>query len=342
MAEIRNFVFVRHLRADASSHVLRFRRSRLLESGRGLAFWFMPMSTSLAEVPVDDREISLLFHGRSADFQDVTVQGVLTYRVVAPASLAERVDFTIDLRTGAHLKQPLDKVALALSELAQQHAWGYLGATPIRELLADGGEKIRERVESRLSGDEHLAAMGLEIVSVRISSVKPTPEVEKALEAPARERIQQSADEAAFQRRALAVEKERAIQENELVNRIELAKREETLIGQQGQNGRRTATEEAEARRITAAAAAEEARVRGEGEADRLRLVEGARAETERAMMEVYKAMPPKVLFALAAQELAAKLQKIEHLNVTPELFGSALTELIEAGTRKLEAKEKA
>ena len=40
------------------------------------------------------------------------------------------------------------------------------------------------------------------------------------------------ADEAAFARRAMAVEKERAIQENELQNRIELAKKEEGLIEQ--------------------------------------------------------------------------------------------------------------
>jgi len=51
--------------------------------------------------------------------------------------------------------------------------------------------------------------------------------MEKAMEAPIRECIQQEADEAAFARRALAVEKERAIKENELKNQIELAKRDE-------------------------------------------------------------------------------------------------------------------
>jgi hypothetical protein len=56
----------------------------------------------------------------------------------------------------------------------------------------------------------------------------------------------------------MAVEKERAIQENELQNRIELAKREELLIGQQGQNERREAQEIVEAQFITLA---EEVRV---------------------------------------------------------------------------------
>ena len=44
----------------------------------------------------------------------------------------------------------------------------------------------------------------VKIVSVRVSSVAPTPELEKALEAPTREHIQQVSDEAAFSRRAMA------------------------------------------------------------------------------------------------------------------------------------------
>ena len=73
-------------------------------------------------------------------------------------------------------------------------------------------------------------------MSVRVSSIKPTADLEKALETKTREKIQQEADEAMFERRALAVQKERAIAENELQNQIELSIREEQLIKQQGQN----------------------------------------------------------------------------------------------------------
>ena len=51
---------------------------------------------------------------------------------------------------------------------------------------------------------------------MRVAAVAPTSEMEKALQQPTREAIQQDADEATFRRRALAVEKERAIAENEL------------------------------------------------------------------------------------------------------------------------------
>ena len=72
MAEIRNFGIVRHLRAEPSSHIIKYKKGQVDRSERGVALWFSPMSSSLAEVPVDDRELSFLFHGRTSDFQDVT------------------------------------------------------------------------------------------------------------------------------------------------------------------------------------------------------------------------------------------------------------------------------
>ena len=75
MSQIRNFMFIRHLRSDSNAHVLLYRGGEVRRSGRGLAFWFLPLSASVAEVPVDDRELVLHVVGRAADFQDVTVQG---------------------------------------------------------------------------------------------------------------------------------------------------------------------------------------------------------------------------------------------------------------------------
>src|SRR6185295_3993841 len=78
MAKISSLLFFRHVRGEPTSHVLFFKDGKLKKSGRGLSFWFYPLDTNLAEVPLDDREIPFLFHGHSSDFQDVTVQGVIT------------------------------------------------------------------------------------------------------------------------------------------------------------------------------------------------------------------------------------------------------------------------
>ena len=362
MAQITGVGFVRHLRADASAFVLAYRKGELVRAGRGLSFFFLPHAASIAELPADDREMPILFHGRSSDFQDVAVQGVVTYRVADPKRLAARVDFTIDLSRGVHLRQPLERLQLLLSQLAEQYAWTLVARTPVREILAEGAERIRERIEAGFAAAAPLEEMGLSVVSVRVGAVRPAPDVEKALEAPARERIQQQADEAAFARRALAVEKERAIQENELKNQIELTRRQEELIGQKGANAQRQATEEAEAARIAteakasrgriesdadaakrralAEAEAHATRVRGASEAQALDLTEKVRVAAERARMESYRDVPPGVLYALAAQAFAAKLDRIEHLNLGESTLGPALERLLEAGAKRIAGKE--
>jgi regulator of protease activity HflC (stomatin/prohibitin superfamily) len=337
MATITRLFGFRHLRSEPSAHVLHHRRGAPVRSGRGLAFWFWPLSASIAEVPCDDRDETFLFHGRSRDFQDVTAQGVITYRVAKPEVLAARVDFALDLDTGRYRKTPLEQLSQLLIQAAQQHAWAYLAATPVRELLADGVERVRERIATGLTADANLAAMGLEIVAVRVAGVAPTAELEKALQAPTHESIHQSADEAMFARRALAVEKERAIAENELANQIELARRETELIAQKGANERDRERGEAEAKQIAAAAKAERERTESAARADGIRTVEAARVGAERERMDIYRLLPAHVLVGLAAQELARKLEKIEHLSVAPELLSPLLTKLLRAGTQHLE-----
>lgn len=347
MAEIRTFSFARHLRGEQSAHILHYRKGRLVASGRGLSFWFLPLSAGIAAVPMDNRELHFVFHGRSSDFQDVSVQGVVTFRIAAAEKIAERIDFSLNLKTGAYLEEPFEKLALVLTQPAQQLASEYIVATPIQTVLAEGIEKIRERVVEGLKAEPGLADMGIVVVSVSISAVKPDPDLEKAIEAPMREQIQQRADQASYERRALAVQNERAIRENELLNQIELAKREAQLIDQQGKNARRQEEEEAAAAQIRAEGEAargrletetraESTRIEGAAEAERIRLVEEARVGAERGRMEAYRGVSPAVLWGLAAQELGRKLERIEHLNLSPDLIGPLLANLIEAGTRKL------
>ena len=231
MANIAPYPLLRHLRSEPTFHVLRYKRGSLRAEGPGLAFWFRPIDTAVAEVPIDDRELPFLFRVRSADFQELTVQGVITFRVAEPRSLARRVDFTLDLATGRWAQGPLEQVAGLLSQLAQQFVVDELVRIDLRTILAGGVAPIRDRHRGGPGGGARTAG-----ARPRRSSrsawprSRPTAEMEKALRQPTREAIQQQADEATFERRALAVEKERAIAENELKNRIELTRREEQLV----------------------------------------------------------------------------------------------------------------
>src|SRR5260370_16490336 len=101
MAEIRRYPAVRHLRGDQAAHTLYFRNGKLARSGRGLALWFRPLAAAVAEVPLDDREVPFLFRGRTSDFQQAVVQGVIAYPIPDPQHLPAPVDFTLALATSA-------------------------------------------------------------------------------------------------------------------------------------------------------------------------------------------------------------------------------------------------
>jgi regulator of protease activity HflC (stomatin/prohibitin superfamily) len=328
MADITRYPFMRHLRSRPTSHVRHLRKGRLVHDGPGQAFWFRSLTAALSEIPVDDREQPLLFHARTADFQDVTIQATITYRVVDPALAAQRLDFSVDPEKGHWRAAPLEQVGSLLTELAQQHTLDLLGRLTLPQALADGMAAVRARITSGLPEDGRLADLGLSVIDVRVVAVRAESDLERALQTPTREQVQQSADRATYERRASAVEQERAIAENELQNQIELARREEQLVVQHGQNERRRATEEAAAHRITQESEAETDRLRAEARADATRATGAAEGEAETARLAAYADVDQATLLALALREIAGQLPEIGTLNVTPDLLTSALVRL--------------
>ena len=342
MAHITRRPFLSHYRGTGTGHVVHLRSGKVAHQGVGQAFWFRPLGTVLSEVPVDDRELPLAFRGRTADFQEAAVQGSVTYRFADPVKAARRLDFGLDPATGVAQGTPLDQVAGLLAELAQQHALSLLASLPLADALSEGPAAVRARIVEGLSGDSRLGETGLEIVDTRIVAIRPEAEVERALRAPARELIQQQADRAGFERRAEAVNRERAIAENELQNRIELATREEQLVAQQGANERRRAQEEADAAKIIAVGDAERVKIGAVVEAERMRIAAAALAEQTReigeaeavaiaARMQSYQGQDPRILLAIAAQSLAASLPNIGTLNLTPDVLTTLLSSLTAA-----------
>lgn len=328
MAELSRVLWLRHLRSEATSFVIHARSGHTVRAGRGLSFWFDPWAAAIAEVPLDDRELPILFAARTRDFQSVTAQGVLTWRVADAEKLAGRVDFAIDLDRGTWVHQPLLQLGNRLTELAQQLAYGWIGEATLERALEEGVPALRTLLFDGLRADPSLAEIGIEVASVRIASIRPDAEVERALQTPMRESMQQEADKATYERRAMAVERERAIAENELHNKIALAKREEELVAQRGANERKRVTEEAAALRIGAEATAERARIEAEAEAKRIREVETAKNEAETVKIAIYRDLPPHVIAGIAAHHLADNLPAIEHLTISPDLLGPALSRL--------------
>jgi SPFH domain/Band 7 family protein len=207
-----------------------------------------------------------------------------------------------------------------LTEAAQEQALALIASMTLSKALINGLVAVAERIAAGLAGDPRLTQTGMSVVDVHVAAIRPEPEVERALQTPTREGIQQEADRATFERRALAVERERAIGENELQTQIELARRQEQLVTQQGANARRQAEEAAAAGKIQTEAEADRAqsiRVRGEAE--------GA---AESARIAAYRDVSEGILLGLALRELAGSLPKVGNLVVTPDLITPVLARL--------------
>jgi regulator of protease activity HflC (stomatin/prohibitin superfamily) len=304
--------------------------------GVGQAFWYRPRGAVLSEVPTGDLELPLLFHARTVDYSDVTVQATVTYRVTDPAFAAQRLDFSIDPRSGEPAGRPLQQVATLLSEMAQQPALDVLARVPLVEALTVGIAPVRESVSAALADAARLADLGVTVVSARVVAIRPEPELERALQTPTREAVQVDADRATYARRAQAVEQERAIAENELQSKIELARREQQLVEQHGANLHRRAeldaaaelvAARAKAQRdgIAAAAAAEQESVLTGAKASGVRAMGLAEGEAEAARLAAYRDLAPATLHALALRELAGQLPAIGQLTVSPDVVSDLL-----------------
>src|SRR5690554_450320 len=168
MADVTRRLFLRHLRGTPTAWVRHQVRGRVRREGIGRSFWYRPLTAVISEVPVDDRELPLLFHARTADFTDVTVQATVTYRIADPALAAARLDFSVDPRAGRARARPLDQVATLLTELAQQPALDLLARLPLAEALTAGIAPVRAAVAGALREESRLADIGVTVVSARV------------------------------------------------------------------------------------------------------------------------------------------------------------------------------
>lgn len=328
MATITPFPVVRHLRATPTTHVIHLAGGKPRHRGVGAAFWFRPLTAVISEVPVDDRERAVLVTHRTADLQQLAVPGVVSYRVADPELAATRVDFSIDLQRGRWTQTPLESIGAAVHGATAEAVASALAGHDLRAALALDLAALGADVHARLAADPGLASLGLAVVGVRFGVLRPEPDVERAIQTPAREALQQAADMATFARRAKAVEREAAIGENELANKIELARRREQLVAQDGANARREAQERAAADAIAVDADASRQRTLAAARADAERITGQASADSERARLAAYAEVPRELLLALALREAAAQLPGIDHLVVTPDLVQGLLARL--------------
>jgi regulator of protease activity HflC (stomatin/prohibitin superfamily) len=310
-----------------------------------LSFFYNAATASIAAVPVNAQETPFIFKLLTADFQSMTVQGQVTYRVAAPEKMAEMLNYSLKNDGQTYVSEDPLKLADRVIRIVQSIVQNKVQVTGLREALKLG-QTLVALIREQLAEDPSLAALGIALLDISISALQPTPETARALEAEAREAILKEADDAIYNRRKSAVEQERTIKEAELQTELSVQQKEQEIEESRLLNQRaiQRGQVETERERLQAEIAAETQRkelIALSSENSRRQADTEAYAITER--MRAFRELPvenlkaiamakmePEQLMALAFESLAQNAAKIGELNLTPDLFGHLIKKSVQ------------
>jgi hypothetical protein len=329
---------VHYLKPSPNTYLIAYRGGRVRREGAGLSMVYFAPTTSLVAVPLADQEAPFALREVSLDFQEVTLQGAVTFRVAAPGTLAQRMDFSLKRDGSGYASEDPVKLAARVLTAVQVQLRHAVQQHSLDVLLREGG-RIASEARAALSSDPVLAELGVELVTLSLLAIRPSPETARALEADVREQILKRADDATYARRNSAIDQERAIRENELRTDLAVEAKQRQLREARIESDRAAqALEQAmQAQALTAKVAREEQRAewvelkvanerkRAEGRADGVRALVAALEHADPQVLQALAApgADPGALIAMAFQGLAQRAERIGELNISPELLQS-------------------
>jgi len=309
------------MKVPPTTYVLQFKRGKVKREGIGLSFIYSVPTSTIVAIPVASADVPFVFQEATADFQSVTIQGQLTYRVADPKRLATLLDYSVDKRR-VYCSDDPRKLPERLVHTMQTLTRAVTQRMVLREVLVSS-DAIVDEVLAKLKTSESVTTLGVEILGLSLLGIQATPETARALEADAREALQQRADEAIYARRNAAVEQERLIKETELNTEIAVEAKKRQI--RETQMAAEIAVEQQRAQLIDRRVENE----RKDADSRSYTLTETLKPlrdlDWKTLMMLSGKGADPKAMIALAFQEMAGNAQKIGELNVSPDLLKSLI-----------------
>lgn len=327
---------IRFVKFQPSEYVMKVKNGKLVQEGVGLSFFYYAPVTSVMVLPVSSIDAPFMFEEITNDYQTVTVQGQLTYRIHDYHKTSQVLDYTYDLRRRTYLSDDPGKLSQRVMNIAKVLLKKHLSQLPLREAL-QASERLAVSLTRELNEHQEISKLGIEVLGLSILAILPSKETLRALEAGAREAILRSADDALYERRNASIEQERRIKENELrteiavetkkkqiretqldAERLVMLKRNEM---QEEQLKFDTLLEKEKQTLIELAVAnkREEADAKAYELSTVMKALEGMEPHVLQSLTNV--GMEPGKLIAIAFQELAEKADKIGQLNITPDLL---------------------
>lgn len=285
-----------------NEYVIKYISGRIARKGTGISFFYMKYNTQIIAIPTSSKDANFVFNEVSGNFQTVIIQGQFTYKISEPEEAHSLINFTIEPRFRKYISDDPIKLPQRISNVIQMETRREIRKRSLEEILKDS-QLISEEVIKNIKEKKLLGEMGVELLDIYFLSIKPAPEIAKALEADYRETLLRKADEAIYARRAAAVEEERKIKEKELNTDITIEEQRAKLIEMEGKN----------------------AQEKAEYEGIALEKESSYRAKALEMELELYKKMDPRIILALGLKELGKNSEKIGNLTITSEILASLM-----------------
>jgi regulator of protease activity HflC (stomatin/prohibitin superfamily) len=320
------------------TYVLHYKSGNIKKEGRGLSFFYFAPNSSIVAIPLGSNDLPFIFSESTNDYQAVTIQGQISYKISNPKTLADVLDFTVD-GNRQYKKNDIEKLNQRIINEAQTATSSFIHGIKLKDAIRSA-KAIEGKILEGLKSSEAIVMLGIEILGANILAIQATPEMARALETETREKLQQEADQAVYERRNFAVEQERKIKESELNTEIAVEEKQKQIAEKQMETKIQNADNERKLREMKV-----EADISVENQ--RKLLIEQktknerAEAETQGFVIETtlkpYKDIDwktltalnnnpdPKFNIALAFRQLAENADKIGNLNISPELLDSIL-----------------
>ncbi|HZO74913.1 MAG TPA: SPFH domain-containing protein [Ktedonobacteraceae bacterium] len=85
-----------YFKSEPTEYILAYSNGKIAQQGAGLAFWYWRPSTSIVLVPISTVDAPFVFNETTGNFQAVTLQGQITYRIIEPETISRLLNFTPD------------------------------------------------------------------------------------------------------------------------------------------------------------------------------------------------------------------------------------------------------
>ncbi|MGK0272551.1 MAG: regulator of protease activity HflC (stomatin/prohibitin superfamily) [Cocleimonas sp.] len=326
---------LKYIKADPSTHLMLFKKGNVIQEGVGVSFFYYAPSSSLVAIPSNSKELPFVFRLQTADFQELSLQGQITYRVEKPRDAAKMLNFTIE-PTGQYVSDDPKKLDERVQRAVQVLLRNHIESMTLKNALTCARQLTLD-LKQGLGSIDAITSLGVGITDVSLTAIKPTPETGKALEAEIRESLLKEADSAIYARRLASIEQEKSVKESELETEKAIQKKQQDLETskleaarlrkqQQFQINQETIQaqieDEKQLEQLVTINAANE-RARGDVQAYKIQVQMQAyqNIDIEKLKVMSMSGMKPEQLIAQAIENLTQGDNKVGNLNLSPDLL---------------------